>query len=336
VKTDCRKLPETRLRSGDAPQIALVRHVLYGHSQASGSGVPQQVPPTNWFYSTSSRKDYGSDWTKPLDYFLLRIAYVDYLMITFSLEEPKHMYLRNVILVALVCAIAAFAQTPASLDTIYQVKYAANLSVGDSYFDIMNTGANGASPLGPGTGLGTALNPVTGNICVNVYTVDPNEELVSCCSCLITPDATVHLTALTDLASAAVTTDGVAPLSISVKLIETLAGAGGTGSSATACADSAALAGTAAFPIPLTDAGMAAWGTTLHPPVGSGTYVTTETPFTPAFLSGVPAGGIAGVGNLASAELLSLTGRCASIIGNLSGHGQCISCSLTALGASKM
>jgi hypothetical protein len=230
------------------------------------------------------------------------------------------MYLRNVILVALVCAIAACAQTPASLDFFFQVKYAANLSVGDSYFDITNTGANGASPLGPGTGLGTALNPVTGNICVNVYTIDPNEELVSCCSCLITPDATVHLTALTDLASAAVTTDGVAPLSISVKLLGTLAGAGGTGSSATACADSAALAGTAAFPFGL-GIGMTAWGTTLHPPVGSGTYVTTETAFTPAFANG--------------AELTSLIGRCASIIGNLSGHGQCISCSLTALGAEK-
>jgi len=233
------------------------------------------------------------------------------------------MYLRNVILVALVCAIAACAQTPASLDFFFQVKYAANLSVGDSYFDIMNTGANGASPLGPGTGLGTALNPVTGNICVNVYTIDPNEELVSCCSCLITPDQTVHLTALTDLASAAVTTDGVAPPSISVKLIATMAGAGGTGSSATACADSAALANTAAFPLPLPfGMGIAAWGTSLHPPAGSGPYVSTEARFTPAFLS--------------APELISLTGRCASIIGNLSGHGQCISCSLNALGAAKM
>jgi len=231
-------------------------------------------------------------------------------------------YLRNVILLALVCAMAAFAQLPASLDWAYQVKYAANLSIGDAYFDITNTGASGASPLGPGTGLGTALNPVTGNFCVNVYTIDPNEELVSCCSCLITPDATVHLTALTDLASAAVTTDGVAPPSISVKLLVTLAGVGGTGSSATACADSAALAGTAPFPFPVAGVGFAAWGTSLHPPVGSGPYVTTETAFTPAVLS--------------AGEYISLTGRCASIIGNLSGHGQCISCSLTALGAAKM
>jgi hypothetical protein len=234
------------------------------------------------------------------------------------------MYLRNVILVALVCAIAACAQTPVALDTFYQVKYAANLSIGDSYFDIMNTGANGAPPLGPGTGLGS-LNPVTGNICVNVYTIDPNEELVSCCSCLITPDATVHLTALTDLASAAITATGVAPGSISVKLVETLAGTGGTGSSATACAYSAALAGSASFPFPLgggASVGMAAWGTTLHPPVGSGQFVSTETPFTPATLS--------------AGELTSLVGRCASIVGNLSGHGQCISCSLTALGAAKM
>jgi hypothetical protein len=252
----------------------------------------------------------------------LCVAYDFYLVLLFSLEELTQMYLRNVILVALVCAIAAFAQIPVNLDTWYQVKYAANLSIGDAYFDIMNTGASGAAPLGPGTGLGTALNPVTGNLCVNVYTVDPNEELVSCCSCLVTPDATVHLTALTDMASAAITADGVAPPSISVKLLATLAGAGGTGSSATACADSAALAGTPAFPFPPTISGLAAWGTSLHPPAGSGPYVSTETPFTPALLS--------------QGEYISLTGRCASIIGNLSGHGQCISCSLTALGAAKM
>jgi hypothetical protein len=263
-------------------------------------------------------------------------------------------------------AVAGAAPIQAATDSSYQVKYAANLSVGDSYFDIMNTGANGASPLGPGTGLGAALNPVTGNLCANVYTIDPNEELVSCCSCLITPDQTVSLSALSDLASAAVTATGVAPPSISLKLIASLAGPGGTG---TSCSDSAPLAGTAAFPL-APSSGMAAWGTTLHPGPALGPFVATETPFTPSclyqggslpLLTGVftlPGGALVPPANLAagtvtvtvpaggqtvatftnafpSEELTSLTGRCASIIGNLSGHGQCITCQPFALGATK-
>jgi len=201
----------------------------------------------------------------------------------------------------------------------FQVKYAANLSIGDSYFDLQNTGNNGDPALGPGIIPG--LNVASGNLCVNVYAIDPNEELISCCSCLITPGQTVSLTALTDLANASVTTDGIAPVSISVKLISSLAGTGG---SSTSCSSSAALISpvSTTFPLAFTG-GLASWGTTLHPPAGlGGPYVTTETPFTPATLS--------------VAELTSLTGRCASIIGNLSGHGQCISCGPFALGAKKM
>jgi hypothetical protein len=228
------------------------------------------------------------------------------------------MYLRNVLLVALVFAVAALAQTPVALDTAYQVRYAANLSGGDSYFDIQNTGAQGASPLGPTSIPG--INPVIGNLCVNVYAFDPNEELVSCCSCLITPDATVHLTALSDLASASLAATGVAPPSISVELIASLAGTGGSG---TSCANSAALVSATSTSFPLVDGpnGMAAWGTTIHPDAAP-VYLTTETPFTPSLLN--------------TNHLNSLTGRCAFYIGNLSGHGICISCHLDALGASKM
>jgi len=202
-------------------------------------------------------------------------------------------------------------------DSPYQVKYAANLSVGDSYFDIQNTGANGDPSLGPGVLSG--LNTAVGNLCANVYTIDPNEELISCCSCLITPGQSVSLTALTDLAGASNTATGTAPPSISVKLIASLAGTGGSG---TSCANSAALVTTMSTTFPLATNGMAAWGTTLHPGSGSGPFVTTETEFTAATLS--------------TAELTSLTGGCAAIIGNISGHGQCTSCSPGALGAQKL
>src|SRR5581483_12009358 len=114
----------------------------------------------------------------------------------------------------------------------YQVRYAANLGLGESYIDIVNTGANGAPILGPG------LGATVGNICVNVYAFDPGEEMVSCCSCLVTPDQVVNLGVNRDLTSKTLT--GVIPTSVTVKLVATLAGVGGSG---TTCTNSAALTG---------------------------------------------------------------------------------------------
>jgi hypothetical protein len=219
-------------------------------------------------------------------------------------------YLRNLILAAFVLAMAAFAQAPK--DGPFQVRYAAN-SDPESYINITNTGANGAPLLGPGFG------GASGNICVNVYAFDPSEELISCCSCLITPDQTVNLGVNRDLLASTLT--GVVPTSLTVKLLSTLAGAGGTGSS---CTNSAAtVTGAATLPAGASGSlatGMAAWGTTLHTnPTGG--FDTTETAFTPSTLS--------------AGELASIGGRCAAILGNGSGFGVCRSCRAGALGGSK-
>ena len=182
--------------------------------------------------------------------------------------------------------------------------YAANLTAGESYINIANTGANGAPLLGPGFGA------AAGNICVNVYAFDPGEELIGCCSCLITPDQTVNLGVNRDLTVKTLT--GVVPTSVTLKLLATLAGAGGTG---TSCTNSAASLGSATLAI-----GAAAWSTTLHA-TPSGALATTEIPFTPATLS--------------AGEIASIGGRCASILGNGSGFGVCNSCKAGALGAAK-
>jgi hypothetical protein len=192
-------------------------------------------------------------------------------------------------------------------DSSFQVRYAANLNLGESYVDITNTGANGASLLGPG------LGGASGNICVNVYAFDASEELVSCCSCLVTPDQTVNLGVVADLTSKTLT--GVVPTSVTVKLLATLAGTGGSGTG-TVCNNSAASATTSS----IVPSGLSAWGTTLHPQ-GAG-VVTAETRFLPSTLS--------------AGELASITGRCASIIGNASGFGICTSCRSGALGGQKM
>src|ERR1039457_3754750 len=96
------------------------------------------------------------------------------------------MHLPKMVLAALVLATVASAQGPvttlAAADTPFQVSYAANLQAGESYINIVSDAANGAPLLGPG------LGGAVGNICVNVYAFDPNEEMISCCSCLVTPD----------------------------------------------------------------------------------------------------------------------------------------------------
>ncbi len=214
------------------------------------------------------------------------------------------MHLRNVVLAALALSVAAFAQNPITADSPFQVRYAANLNLSESWINISNTGANGASLQGPGFG-GAA-----GNICVNVYAFSPDEQEISCCSCLVTPNGLVNLGVVRDLTSNTLT--GVIPTSVMVKLVATLAGTGGTG---TSCNMSAATATTGTLAT-----GLVAWMTTNH--VNGTAEAVTETAFTPATLS--------------AGELASLAGRCTSIIGNGSGFGICRSCRAGGMGASAM
>jgi hypothetical protein len=204
----------------------------------------------------------------------------------------------------------AWSQNPITADSPFQVRYAAHLNVGDSFVNISNSGASG------------------GNICTNVYTFAPDEQLISCCSCVVTPNALVSLSARNDLISNTLTP--AVPTSIVVKLLASTGGA---------C--------NAATPGALT-AGMLAWGTTIHPQTNttstpntssncvrycSGgypqyaswcqqncqpktttttTYATTETPFSPASLS--------------AAELARISSLCGFIQANGSGYGICRSC----------
>ncbi len=214
------------------------------------------------------------------------------------------MHVHNVILTALFSALIASSQTTIAADSPFLIRYGANPQAGESYINIVNTGANGAPLLGPGFG-GAA-----GNICVNVYAFAPDEQLISCCSCLVTPNALVRLGVNADLTTKTLTQ--VIPNSVVVKLVSTLAGPNGSG---TSCSQSAAVVTTATL-----TGGTVAWGTTLHSAPG-GTTALTETPFTPATLS--------------SAELLSIGGRCAFILGNGSGFGVCNSCKAGGLGSLK-
>ena len=188
----------------------------------------------------------------------------------------------SLVLAALAISPVMFAQPNATADTPFQVRYAANLNIGDSVINITNTGTVG------------------GNICVNAYTFSPDEQLISCCSCTVTPNALVSLSVNSDLVSNTLTP--AHPTSVVVKLLSTTGGA---------CNASA--------PGTLTT-GLAAWGTTLHSSsaVAGGVY-GTESAFIPS--------------SLGAAELARISALCGFIQANGSGFGICRSCRLGGQGA---
>jgi hypothetical protein len=226
------------------------------------------------------------------------------------------MQLRSLsVMAAFGLSMVAFAQpgaipTPvaAPIDS-FQVRYASNLNIGDSVINCTNTGTMTLP-----TGLTT-----TGNICANWYVFDANEELISCCSCLVTPNGLCSLSAKTDLVSNTLT-PGV-PTSIVIKVLWTFplgVSPTGTGGTCNAASPTATPAGPGVFGslVP----GGRAWGTTLHAlPTTPVSYGLTETAFLPSTLS--------------AAELTKLTLFCSFIQANGSGFGICKSCRTGGLGA---
>ena len=233
------------------------------------------------------------------------------------------------VVIVLSLATNVWSQNPITADSPFQIRYASNLDVGESWVNITNSGVRGAA-INSGTGAST-----TGAICANVYVFSPDEQMISCCSCPVTPNGLKSLGVRQDLISNTLTP--AVPTSVVIKLV----GSTPVGGS---CNNSAASPGA------LT-AGLLAWGTTAHAGVTSETvtpnttkkclnnncngsnagsawcqqncppivttatgFSTTETPFLPATLS--------------AGELLKLTELCTFIVANGSGFGICRSCQL--------
>jgi hypothetical protein len=212
--------------------------------------------------------------------------------------------LRNlqIVIAAFVFTGAAYSQISATnitVDAPFQVRYASNLNIPntDSVVNITNSGARGA-----GFASGTSAS-TTGALCVNVYAFSPDEQMISCCSCPVTPNGLVSLSAKADLISNTLTP--AVPTSIVIKLLASVPVGG-------SCASSAASPGALS-------SGMLAWGTTSHAGPTAGAFSITETEFLPATLS--------------AGELTRLTQLCTFINGNGSGFGLCRSCRLGGLGA---
>jgi hypothetical protein len=146
------------------------------------------------------------------------------------------------------CSVAC-AQT----DTSFLIAYAANLNAGDSVVNITNTGASST------------------NICVNVFTFGPDEQVVSDTPITVSPNGLLSCS-VRDLVSNPLFPEVLT--SAVIKLVATQPCS--TPAGGTTC-DSCPLRGNLAT-------GMAAWRTTLHA-APSGTFAVTETPFSRATLS---------------------------------------------------
>ena len=208
---------------------------------------------------------------------------------------------RNTLIASFALSVVAFAQPNVTVDSPFQVRYVANLNLGDSVVNITNGGARGAG-LAAGTSAAT-----TGAICVNVYAFSPDEQMISCCSCPVTPNGLVSLSARRDLVNNTLTP--AVPTAIVVKLL-----------ASTPVGNSCS--GSAAAPGALTS-GMLAFGTTVHVgAVAIDPAAITETQFLPATLS--------------AGELARLTNLCTFIQANGSGFGICSTCRLGGLGAGRL
>lgn len=186
-------------------------------------------------------------------------------------------------------SVVTFALVPSDS---YLVSYAANLLIGDSYVNLTNAGVlNGFDP--------------AGRICVNVYTFDPSEELISCCACPVTPDGLKSLSAKQDLVSNTLT-PGV-PSSVVIKLLASVP----VGGACNAATPTVATLGH----------GVKGWATSLHQNTINGNYEITENVFQTSVLS--------------DSELAKLTTYCGFIQSNGSGFGICKSCRLGGLGGAQ-
>jgi len=183
----------------------------------------------------------------------------------------------------------ATAVDPTVTSDVFQVKYAANLNIGDSFVDFTNTGA-------------TVVSGSSQNLCANIYTFDPAEELIACCACSVTPNGLQSLSVLKSLISNPLTP--AIPTSVVIKIIGSSGGPCNPNGQTTVFAH-----------------GLLAWGTTLHQntSTAAASYSVTETAFSQAALS--------------TAEVDHIVSTCSFIQANGSGFGICKGCSAGGLGA---
>jgi hypothetical protein len=174
--------------------------------------------------------------------------------------------------------------------------------------------------------------PTIGNICVNVYTFDPQEEEIACCACLVTPNGLNSLSVKNDLIGNPLTP--AIPTSVTINLLATEPGIDKTGAF-TVCNPAVfqnVVARAPYYNSPAAAAGdpnagdvvfstMLAWGTTLEPASTPGTYGPVNVNFL--------------IGTFGPPEINALTSTCSFIQSDGTGFGICKSCQTGALAGAK-
>ena len=113
-----------------------------------------------------------------------------------------------------ILGIVVFVIVPAQAQDNLQAYFSNNPGPGgaaDQQIRLINYGSNG-----------TPLTSPVGDVCANIYVFDANQEMVSCCSCRITPNGLLTLSVANGLTNNPVTS--VVPVNGDVVIIPILAG----------------------------------------------------------------------------------------------------------------
>jgi hypothetical protein len=209
-------------------------------------------------------------------------------------------------LAALALSTVAFSQ---AIDTAtpdaFQIRYVGNVTTSAGTVNDPTGNSLVVNITNSGTSVPSNAK-IKAPLCVNVYAFDPQEELLACCTCQVTPNGLVHISIQNDIAVHLLTP--ATPNSYVIKLLATSITAG------TSCDPGNN------YKVGDLASGMRAWGTTLHfPPGGTTANVLTEG----AFLNG----------GLSQAELNHITQFCGFIEANGTGFGTCSAACSPANGA---
>jgi hypothetical protein len=76
----------------------------------------------------------------------------------------------------------------AGVEDAFQVSYISQLNNADTVINITNAGTSAGTNVIQGS-------TTAGNLCLNIYVFDPQEEEVACCSCVVTPNELIYFNA---------------------------------------------------------------------------------------------------------------------------------------------
>ena len=167
----------------------------------------------------------------------------------------------------------------------------------DSQMNIVNPGSTGGY-----NGTTDGQKTPVGNLCANIYVFKADQEMVECCSCLITPNGHIQLSTNVNLTANPLQNPATVPIPVAgvIKIVSSNTAGG--------CAvGNIAVAGTQYAP----NGSLRTWNTHARQTVGGASplYTVTETPFRP--------------GTLEATELSKIQAQCYFLDVAGSGRGRC-------------